>query len=195
MRINPTLKLRSPLGKKGWVIRWQDTDDGESHTEPAAEEDLLALKIISEDMTPEEAALEARVPIGVIDRAIWQAVDKGILIAPPSLIKRPVARVPKGAPDELITAHVFTLQWHITNACDLSCKHCYDRSKRSPLTLEKGKKILRGLRDFCKAKHVSGNVCFTGGNPFLHPNFFELYKEAADLGFGTSILGNPMTLR
>lgn len=192
MKINPTLKLQPPSGKKGWIIRWRDSDDGEIRTEPATEEYLLALKIISEDMTPEEAAGQANVPVGVIDRAIFHAVEKGIVIAPPSLIKRDASRVPKGVSDAFVTAHVFTLQWHVTNACDLSCRHCYDRTKHSPLTLKQGGDILNGLRNFCKAKHVRGNVCFTGGNPFLHPSFFEFYQSAAHLGFTTSILGNPV---
>ncbi len=39
---------------------------------------------------------------------------------------------------------------------------------------------------------MSGQVSFTGGNPFLHPNFFDFYRAAAQLGFGSIILGNPV---
>lgn len=93
---------------------------------------------------------------------------------------------------EIRQAKVFTLQWHITNKCDLACKHCYDRRKLSPLTFKQGVSALEGLLYFCAMKRVKGSVCFTGGNPFLHPNFFKLYQEAVDLGFSISILGNPV---
>jgi selenobiotic family peptide radical SAM maturase len=35
-------------------------------------------------------------------------------------------------------------------------------------------------------------VCFTGGNPFLYPEFGKLYRAAAERGFPVSILGNPV---
>lgn len=98
-----------------------------------------------------------------------------------------------GIPQHLLVSEFFSLQWHITNSCDLYCKHCYDRSKRSPLTLAQGEKILSDLDDFCKERCVKGHVCFTGGNPFLSPHFLKLYAYAADKGFTVDILGNPVT--
>ena len=98
-----------------------------------------------------------------------------------------------GIPQHLLVSGFFSIQWHITNACDLHCKHCYDRSKRSPLTLEQGRKILNDLNHFCKERRVKGNVCFTGGNPFLSPIFIELYSYAVQKGFSVDILGNPVT--
>jgi len=94
--------------------------------------------------------------------------------------------------DELFfSASVFTLQWHITQACDLHCLHCYDRSQRSPLKLEQGLAILEDLRSFCRSRNVKGQVSFSGGNPFLYPHFIELYRAATEWGFSAAILGNP----
>ena len=52
--------------------------------------------------------------------------------------------------------------------------------------------MLDDLRRFCLDRRVRGHVCFTGGNPFLYPGFGELYRAAAERGFPTSILGNPV---
>jgi selenobiotic family peptide radical SAM maturase len=52
--------------------------------------------------------------------------------------------------------------------------------------------VLQQLQVFCRNRRVGGQVSFTGGNPFLHPNFFEFYQAATDLGFGTVVLGNPV---
>jgi selenobiotic family peptide radical SAM maturase len=92
-----------------------------------------------------------------------------------------------------LAARVFTLQWHITQACDLHCRHCYDRDQYTSLALEQGIAILDDFSSFCNDHHVHGQVTFTGGNPLLHPDFEELYQEAACRGFTIGILGNPTT--
>jgi len=59
------------------------------------------------------------------------------------------------------------------------------------MTLDQGIRILDDLRRFCRDKHVMKAVSFTGGNPFLYPYFFELYRAASERGFSIGILGNP----
>src|SRR5690606_13617787 len=90
-----------------------------------------------------------------------------------------------------LRADVFTLQWHITQACDLHCRHCYDRSSRTAVSADQGRLVLDRFYDFCQANHVRGQVSFTGGNPLLHRHFFDLYRGAAERGFMVAILGNP----
>ena len=60
------------------------------------------------------------------------------------------------------------------------------------MELLQGIRVLDDLYDLCKAHHVYTQVTFTGGNPLLYPYFNALYQEAADCGFMTAILGNPM---
>jgi selenobiotic family peptide radical SAM maturase len=60
------------------------------------------------------------------------------------------------------------------------------------MPLDKAITVLDDLYDFCQEHNVFTQVTFTGGNPMLYPHFIELYKEAADRGFMTAILGNPM---
>jgi hypothetical protein len=52
--------------------------------------------------------------------------------------------------------------------------------------------IMRELRRFCRERFVRGQVSFTGGNPFLSPDFDALYETAAELGLAAAILGNPV---
>jgi selenobiotic family peptide radical SAM maturase len=209
--VNPTLDLlqlswrlshllsaktesKKPEPGEEWAMVWKDPKNKSTRVEAASHNDLLVLKIISEDLVAEEVAAAHNMPIGSIDTAFRSAVKKGIVLAPKSLIRRTPESVKhiSEIPEPFLSTNTFTLQWHITHACDLKCKHCYDRSDRSPLTLEDGKRVLNDLRNFCKSKHVRGHVCFSGGNPFLHPDFFDLYQSAADFGFGASILGNPV---
>jgi selenobiotic family peptide radical SAM maturase len=86
----------------------------------------------------------------------------------------------------------FTIQWHLTHACDLACRHCYDRTKLSVLRLPQAFAVLNDLESFCAEHEVKPSVCLSGGNPFFYAWFFELYQEVADRGLPVSILGNPV---
>lgn len=89
-------------------------------------------------------------------------------------------------------ARAFTLQWHLTNRCEASCRHCYDRTQIAELPLDAAIRVLDGLVAFCRLRRVRGQVCLTGGNPFLFPSFREVYRATAARGFPVSILGNPV---
>jgi selenobiotic family peptide radical SAM maturase len=210
--INPTLQLLAltwsnlctllktpnsqtvPGQELEFVVLYKFPNDGEIFYFPASKTNLLALKVVSENLDRKLVAKEAGVAVGKVDAAIEEASKQGMLTCPPSAIQRPDTHLPAvGAKDwhSHLNSNYFTLQWHVTQACDLHCKHCYDRSEISPLTLEQGITILDQFRDFVLEKNVRGQVTFTGGNPLLYKNFTELYEEAAKRNFSIAILGNP----
>jgi selenobiotic family peptide radical SAM maturase len=162
--------------------------------EEARPADLLVLKLLADGVPPEAAAATGSVPLETIEGHLRHGVQRGILVAPPPALRRPRPDFdPAGDfDDEALVAPVFTLQWHITQRCDLRCRHCYDRSDRRDVGYEEGVRILDQLRSFCLAKNVQGQVSFSGGNPFLHPRFTDLYRAAVERGFVTAILGNPV---
>ncbi|MEN8190833.1 MAG: thio(seleno)oxazole modification radical SAM maturase SbtM [Thermodesulfobacteriota bacterium] len=175
------------------VLIWLHPEKKTVLLRSATGRDLLALKIVSEGLTSRVVAEEAGLTIGEVDNIVYNAEAQGLIISPPSGIVRPADfhhGVVKN--DELFTTPTFTLQWHLTQNCDLHCRHCYDRSDRTTMTLDQGLHVLDELYDFCQAHHVFTQISFTGGNPLLHPDFNTLYREAADRGFLTAILGNPM---
>lgn len=175
------------------VAVWKDAQ-GQVHLEAATPGDLVALKLVLGEATLEAVADQTGSPIGLLNAALHQAARRGLILTPPSGVYRGTARFGPGVevPERFRTVQVFSLQWHLTQACDLHCRHCYDRTARSSPSLAEGLDVLRQLRAFCQSRHVSGQVSFTGGNPFLHPHFFELYQAAIDLGLGVALLGNPV---
>ncbi|HTZ39421.1 MAG TPA: thio(seleno)oxazole modification radical SAM maturase SbtM [Syntrophales bacterium] len=173
------------------VLAWKSASGGAVTSRKATTEDLLVLKMTIEGISPEVAADKGNLPVGAVDQAILRAVEQGILLSPPSRIRRDPAVFGTRVPEEYLASPVFTLQWHITQACDLSCRHCYDRSRRSPLKMPTALRVLDELRQFCRKRFVSGQVTFTGGNPLLYPKFLELYRAAVERGFAVVILGNP----
>lgn len=183
----------APLEGQELILVWFDPQAKLVRIKAAANDDLLALKIVAENIAPEAVAAEGGIAIGSVDDLIDRAVQQGLLLAPSSKLRRDpsVFTARRTGDEEFLSSDSFSLQWHITQVCDLHCKHCYDRTDRSPLTFDQAVRVLEDLRSFCRERSVRGAISFTGGNPLLHPRFIDIYRAAAEHGFGTAILGNP----
>jgi selenobiotic family peptide radical SAM maturase len=212
LRVNPTLcllvlkwkhlcellrdKNTTTIPEEGQeiVLLYKTPGDGAIRVAPASDLQLLALKVHIEELGRQAVAEEAGVVVGKVDTAIEEACEQGLLLSSPSKLVRKGAHYPDTGSDgwmRHLQSDYFTLQWHVTQACDLHCKHCYDRSSISPLTLDQGITILDQFREFVLEQNVHGQVTFTGGNPLLYAHFEDLYKEAAKRNFTIAILGNP----
>ncbi len=188
------------------LVVWPQPDaPGTALCGPASADDLLALKIVAEQMDLRGAARQADAPAGLAWELLRSAREKGLLAGPlpdpqhflvrdPDIFPRfgaPPAGERRKMPAQAYAADAFTLQWHITQKCDLHCKHCYDRSKRADVSLENGLRVVREMADFCQDRTVAGQVSFIGGNPLLHPHFMDFYSAVQNAGLNAAILGNP----
>ena len=180
--------IPEPGGER--VLLWRD-QAGEVQIAPASNDRLLALKIIVENLDPEQVAAEGGVPVGGIDGALNRAAEEGLILTPSSQIRREgEAFLTRPWPEEYLVADIFTLKWHVTQECDLHCRHCYDRTNRSAFPFERALTLLDELRAFCCSRFVRGQVSLSGGNPLLYPRFIELYRAAAERDLMIAILGN-----
>ncbi|HOC03392.1 MAG TPA: radical SAM protein [Candidatus Ratteibacteria bacterium] len=70
----------------------------------------------------------------------------------------------------------FHIQWHIIEACNLRCKHCYQDSFNPENMLEGAqiKKVLANLTQFLKKTNKHTTIDITGGEPLLHPDFWNI---------------------
>jgi len=212
LSVNPTLQLfentwknlafqiddeaGGPDPEKGVerIIVWRHPVSGRIKAKPVKEEALLAMKMALEGLPVHAVAQEGGIHAAAIESALIRALNDGVVIGLEPLIKRHYnPEHYKNIDRSFFAARIFTLQWHITQACDLHCRHCYDRNQYKSLSLQQEIDILNDLADFCSSHNVHGQVTFTGGNPLLHPHFEKLYQEAADRGFTIAILGNPTT--
>jgi len=79
--------------------------------------------------------------------------------------------------------------WNITNACNLSCRHCYSSSAADAaaccLPLEKATLVVEEL-----LKLSPPMVLVSGGEPLLYPGFFRLAKHAAQAGLKLALSTN-----
>lgn len=72
----------------------------------------------------------------------------------------------------------FVLQWHLSEVCNLRCKHCY-QEKHVPVQLEYDVllNILNQYRSLLKKLGMKGHINLTGGEPLCCPFFFPLLDE------------------
>lgn len=79
--------------------------------------------------------------------------------------------------------------WNMTNRCNLRCRHCYinaeDRDYRDELTTDEAKTFIKDL-----AAMKVPVLLFSGGEPLIRKDIFELGKMAADLGLRPVISSN-----
>lgn len=190
-----TVQVVEPRKGQEYLFVYQHPLNRDVVVRPATSEDLLMLKMVVEDIRPEEIARIGSLPVENVYAGLDRAADKGYLIAGTTLIQRdPRIFGDRGSRfGGFLQSSFMTLQWHVTQSCDLHCKHCYDRSDRSSMKLEDGIRILDDFSNFCRERRVQGQISFSGGNPLLYPHFMDLYRAAAERGFVTAVLGNPST--
>ena len=80
----------------------------------------------------------------------------------------------------------FTIAWEVTRACAFACIHCRAdaQHKRDPreLTTEEGYRLIDRFKAF-------GNpiLVFTGGDPMMRPDLFDLIRYATDISLRCSL--------
>ncbi|MGL4791022.1 MAG: radical SAM/SPASM domain protein, ACGX system, partial [Anaerotignaceae bacterium] len=93
----------------------------------------------------------------------------------------------------------FSFQWHITDECDQRCQHCYifseDTSKKLD-TMDWGQmtEVIANCEDFCKVYDLAPYFYITGGDPILHPQFWDLLALLKEKDIPFTLMGNPFHL-
>lgn len=87
----------------------------------------------------------------------------------------------------------FLIVWNFTDACNLRCKHCYqgaDRPKPDELSTEDALRAVDIMADAGVAY-----IAFSGGEPLMRPDFFEVAKSVVkhDMGFSLATNGTLLT--
>lgn len=98
----------------------------------------------------------------------------------------------------------FYVQWHITDRCSQKCKHCYlfqsnayNYETKKELDIKMLSLIAKDVFKTSKVLNANAVFVLTGGDPILHPQFWELlniinvYGEEFQIEYTIDILGNP----
>ena len=91
----------------------------------------------------------------------------------------------------------FFIQWHLTNACNLNCLHCYGEGKASrEMTANEVKRQIDDLALMFQAWEqeyeirLSPSIQFTGGEPLLYNGLYNILSHAKEKGFELALMTN-----
>jgi len=91
----------------------------------------------------------------------------------------------------------FLIQWHLTERCNLHCRHCYQSGGlEDELSLAEKRDLLEEIAEMLAGWEKSHGIRvtptfnITGGEPLLSSDFFTVLEEIARLGYDQSLLTN-----
>jgi len=111
---------------------------------------------------------------------IQYCLSENLIVPSETPIKRNVIPYPSPIPS------LRYLEFQITDRCNLRCRHCYiGEGLHQDLPVEK---ILRVLQEF---EEIQGlRLLLSGGEPLLHPHFWEINEILREYPFRSVLLSN-----
>jgi radical SAM protein with 4Fe4S-binding SPASM domain len=94
------------------------------------------------------------------------------------------------------TVFDFFVQWHITERCNLSCRHCYQQAPVSVMSFPEIIQAIDGVSDTLQSwvtdynLEMSPSFHFTGGEPLLRKDLIAILEHVGSLGYTTAVMTN-----
>lgn len=93
-----------------------------------------------------------------------------------------------------MTKPYFYIQWDSTSRCNLDCLHCYhtkeERQTRYVMSCLEAKSMLDDLANTVKQWGFRGGIHFSGGEPLVRGDIFEIIDYSRELGLEMRMLSN-----
>jgi radical SAM protein with 4Fe4S-binding SPASM domain len=95
----------------------------------------------------------------------------------------------------------FLIQWHLTERCNLACRHCYQSGKHSAeLSLDEIATVIDEIEDLFHTWESAYGIAvipsfnITGGEPLLREDLFEVLELLQHKNYPTFLLTNGMLI-
>lgn len=87
----------------------------------------------------------------------------------------------------------FYVQWHLTSKCTESCKHCYmdKHMVNDGFDMETSLNIIDQISCVASSKAIKAIIAFTGGDPLLFPDIYNLIDYSNGKNIDIVIKGTP----
>lgn len=93
-----------------------------------------------------------------------------------------------GVQRPFVSGAPFLIVWDITYACNLKCKHCYASAGAAPEDELTTEEVKRGIDKLDKA--CVPIIAFSGGEPLIRRDIFEITSYARDKGMYVAVATN-----
>ncbi len=93
-----------------------------------------------------------------------------------------------GAKKPFTTGAPLLVVWDYTYKCNLKCKHCYSSAGKAHLREMNTKEALKTVEKLAEADVTS--LAFSGGEPLMRKDFFEVARRANEHGMYTALATN-----
>jgi radical SAM protein with 4Fe4S-binding SPASM domain len=90
----------------------------------------------------------------------------------------------------------FFVQWHLTERCNLHCRHCYQQAAVNEMDYGEVCRAIDNVKSAIDSwvtdygMEISPSFHFTGGEPLLNDDFFPLLDYTRNCGFSTALMSN-----
>jgi AdoMet-dependent heme synthase len=94
------------------------------------------------------------------------------------------------------SSYDFFIQWHVTERCNLKCRHCYQNEVPPEMTCsmicDGISNVYAAIEGWIKEYNIdiSPVIHFTGGEPLLRKDIFQITRHAQKLGLSVSFMSN-----
>lgn len=94
----------------------------------------------------------------------------------------------------------FFVQFHLTERCNLACRHCYQSGPQPEMSAGEAMQVVADIKTGIDGwagdydLDISPSLHFTGGEPLLRHDLFAILGHARQLGFSTSLMTNGTLL-
>jgi len=82
----------------------------------------------------------------------------------------------------------FLVVWNFTNACNLKCKHCYQRAGIRAIDELTTEEKFQAVEELARAGVVS--IAFSGGEPLVAPDFYDVVGKVKEEGMYAALATN-----
>jgi radical SAM protein with 4Fe4S-binding SPASM domain len=94
------------------------------------------------------------------------------------------------------TPYDFFVQFHLTERCNLKCRHCYQSGKVSEMDYREICRAIDNIKEAVQSwateydMETSPSFHFTGGEPLLRRELFQILDYARGAGFSIALMSN-----
>ncbi len=94
------------------------------------------------------------------------------------------------------TPYDFFVQWHLTERCNLMCRHCYQSGAVPEMRYDEVCRAIDNVKDAIEGwvtdyeMQMSPSLHFTGGEPILRKDLFLIMNYGRERGYSISLMSN-----